>query len=297
MEGKMREEDTMLKFVNVKKQYESFALDLNMEVKPGMVTGLIGANGAGKSTSFKAALGLVSLDGGEITVFGKDSRKLTPQDKEKLGVVLSDAGFCEYLTILDIALILRHMYKKFSEEAFLNRCREFCLPLKQKVKEFSTGMKAKLKLLVAISHEAEFLILDEPTSGLDVVVREELLALLQDYLEEKEERSVLISSHISGDLEKFCDDFYMIHEGKIILHEDTDILLSTYGIIKADEKQYQNIEKLHLLRAKKEEFGYCLLTCNRQFYQENHPELIVEKSGIDDVILIMTKGEQIWQDC
>lgn len=284
----------MLKFTDVKKQYGAFALDISMEVKPGMVTGLIGANGAGKSTTFKAALDLISLDGGHITMFGKNVKELMPQDKEKLGVVLADSGFSEYLTVSDVAEILRHMYKKFAQEAFLTRCKEFGLPLKQKIKEFSTGMKAKLKLLVAISHGAELLILDEPTAGLDVVAREELLALLQDYLGETGERSVLISSHISSDLEKFCDDIYMIHEGKIILHEETDVLLSAYGIIKADEKQYQRLDKRALLRQKKEGFGHSLLTSDRQFYQESYPELVVEKGGIDDVILMMMKGEKVW---
>lgn len=284
----------MLKFTEVKKQYGTFTLDLSMEVKPGMVTGLIGANGAGKSTTFKAALNLISLDGGEISIFGKDFRTLTSQDKEKIGVVLADSGFSEYLTVSDVASILSRMYHKFSKDVFIKRCEKFGLPLKKKIKEFSTGMKAKLKLLVAISHEAELLILDEPTSGLDVGAREELLALLQDYLGEEGERSVLISSHISSDLEKFCDDIYMIDDGKIILHEETDVLLSEYGIIKTDEKQYQKLDKSAVQRCRKEGFGYSLLTNNRAFYQENYPELVVEKCGIDDVILLMTRGEQVW---
>ena len=135
-------------------------------------------------------------------------------------------------------------------------------------------MKAKLKLLTAISYGAELLILDEPTAGLDVVAREELLALLQDYLDEQEERSVLISSHIASDLEKFCDEIYMIHDGKIILHEETDILLGSYGILKVGEAQYDRLDKRAVLCRKKEEYGYCLLTDSRQFYRENEPELI-----------------------
>lgn len=283
----------MLKFAGVKKQYGSFVLDVSMEVKPGTVTGLIGANGAGKSTTFRAALNLIGTDSGEIRLFGKDVRMLTPQDKQKLGVVLSDSGFSEYLTVLDVAAILDAMYKEFSRERFLGRCEEFGLPFKKKIRDFSTGMKAKLKLLTAISYGAELLILDEPTAGLDVVAREELLALLQDYLGEQEERSVLISSHIASDLEKFCDEIYMIHDGKIILHEETDILLDSYGILKVGEAQYDRLDKRAVLCRKKEEYGYCLLTDSRQFYQENEPELIVEKCGIDDVILMMTKGESI----
>lgn len=283
----------MLKFAGVKKQYGSFVLDVSMEVKPGTVTGLIGANGAGKSTTFRAALNLIGTDSGEIRLFGKDVRMLTPQDKQKLGVVLSDSGFSEYLTVLDVAAILDAMYKEFSRERFLGRCEEFGLPFKKKIRDFSTGMKAKLKLLTAISYGAELLILDEPTAGLDVVAREELLALLQDYLGEQEERSVLISSHIASDLEKFCDEIYMIHDGKIILHEETDILLGSYGILKVGEAQYDRLDKRAVLCRKKEEYGYCLLTDSRQFYRENEPELIVEKCGIDDVILMMTKGESI----
>lgn len=283
----------MLKFAGVKKQYGSFVLDVSMEVKPGMVTGLIGANGAGKSTTFKAALNLIPTDGGEIRLFGKNVETLTPQDKEKLGVVLSDSGFSDWLTVNDVAVVLDAMYRDFSKEEFLWRCGEFGLPFKKKIRDFSTGMKAKLKLLVAISHEAKLLILDEPTAGLDVVGREELLALLQDYLGEQEERSVLISSHIASDLEKFCDDIYMIHDGKIILHEETDVLLGSYGILKVDGSQYEKMDKSAILCRKKEEFGYCLLTDSRQFYQENEPGLIVEKCGIDDVILLMTKGERV----
>lgn len=286
-------EAVMLKLDNVKKSYGTFTLDCSLEVQPGMITGMIGANGAGKSTTFKSALGLITVDGGTVTIFGKNIRELTAKDKEKIGVVLSDSGFSEYLTVQDVAAVLNRMYTKFSKEEFLEKCRRFGLPDKKKIKEFSTGMRAKLKLLAAISHGAELLILDEPTSGLDVVARDELLELLQDYLDEGGERSVLISSHISGDLEKYCDDLYMIHDGSIVLHEEMNVLLDEYGLIKVDETQYQNMEKGHVLRQKKESFGYALLTNQRQFYQENYPKLVVEKCGIDEVILMMTKGEKI----
>ena len=286
-------EAVMLKLDNVKKSYGTFTLDCSLEVQPGMITGMIGANGAGKSTTFKSALGLITVDGGTVTIFGKNIRELTAKDKEKIGVVLSDSGFSEYLTVQDVAAVLNRMYTKFSKEEFLEKCRRFGLPDKKKIKEFSTGMRAKLKLLAAISHGAELLILDEPTSGLDVVARDELLELLQDYLDEGGERSVLISSHISGDLEKYCDDLYMIHDGSIVLHEEMNVLLDEYGLIKVDETQYQNMEKGHVLRQKKESFGYALLTNQRQFYQKNYPKLVVEKCGIDEVILMMTKGEKI----
>lgn len=284
----------MLKLSGVKKQYDTFSLDCSLKVQPGMITGLIGANGAGKSTTFKAALGLIQIDSGEITIFGKNHEQLTTKDKEKIGVVLADSGFSEYLTVSDVAAIQKGMYTEFSKEDFIAQCQRFGLPLKKKIKEFSTGMKAKLKLLAAMSHGATLLILDEPTAGLDVVAREELLELLQEYLEQGEERSVLISSHISDDLEKFCDDIYMIYEGRVVLHEETNTLLDEYGVIKVDEEQYAKLEKAHLLRQKKESYGYRLLTSERRFYQENYPNLIVEKGSIDDVILMVTKGEKVW---
>lgn len=281
----------MLKLSHVKKNYGSFCLDCSFEVQAGRITGLIGANGAGKSTTFKAILGLISLDGGEIELFGKKHHALTPRDKEKLGVVLADSGFSEYLTINDVAGILKNMYPAFRQEDFLQKCKRFGLPEKKKIKEFSTGMRAKLKLLAAMSHGAEFLLLDEPTAGLDVVAREELLELLHDYLEEQEQRSVLISSHISSDLEKFCDDIYMIHEGKIVLHEETDVLLGSYGVLKVSTEWYDRLDQRYLLRKRKESFGYSLLTKERQFYQENYPQITVEKCSIDDVIMLMTRGD------
>lgn len=287
----------MLQLTDVKKNYGTFILDCSMQVQPGRITGLIGANGAGKSTTFKAILNLISIDAGEITVFGKPHDALTEKEKEDIGVALSDAGFSEYLTIKDVTAIMRGMYTKFDDVDFLAKCKRFGLPERKKIKEFSTGMKAKLKLLSAMSHGAKLLILDEPTAGLDVVAREELLELLQDYLDETgekgEERSVLISSHISSDLEKFCDDLYMIDNGKIILHEETGVLLDDYGILKVEEAQYDALDKSYVLCRKKESFGYSLLTNARQFYQENVPGIVIEKSGIDDVIIMMTKGERI----
>lgn len=283
----------MLKITEVKKSYGTFSLNCSLEVHPGMITGLIGTNGAGKSTTFKAALNLIPIDAGQITLFGKEHTALTPKDKEKIGVVLSDSGFSEYLTVKDVAAVMRHMYSEFEEKEFLDKCEKFNLPLKNKIKEFSTGMKAKLKLLAAMSHGARLLILDEPTAGLDVVAREELLEILQDYLEEMGERSILISSHISGDLEKLCDDLYMIDNGSIVLHEETGVLLDSYGLLKVDETQYHSMDKTYLLRKKKESFGYSLLTSEREFYQENYPKIVVEKSGVDDVILMMTKGEEV----
>lgn len=282
----------MVTIEKVQKSYGSFHLECSLEVQPGRITGLIGRNGVGKSTTFKALLGLIAIDGGTIQIFGKDIRELNQKDKQKIGAALSEWGFSGYLTVKAIVSILKNMYEDFEKEDFIKRCEQFQLPMDKKVKDFSTGMKAKLKVLVAMSHKANLLILDEPTAGLDVGVREEVLDMLRAYMEEDENRSILISSHISTDLEGLCDDIYMIHKGKIVLHEETDVLLSEYAVIKVDEQQYETMDKQYILRKKKESFGYSCLTNQRQFYQENYPKVVIEKGTIDDLILMMTGGEE-----
>lgn len=283
----------MLKMEHVRKNYESFSLNCSLEVKSGYVTGLIGKNGAGKSTVFKMILGLIAKDSGTIRLFDKEIQTLNDKEKQQLGVVLSDSGFSGYLTIHDIIPILDHLYEHFDKSFFVKQIQRFRLPQNQKIKEFSTGMKAKLKILTAISHHAKFLLLDEPTAGLDVTARDELLDMLREFMEQDESRSILISSHISTDLEPLCDDFYMIDEGKIIFHEDTDILLSNYALLKVTPQQYTNMDKRYILKYKKEIYGYNCLTNQKQYYLENEPNIAVENGTIDDVITMMSGGAEI----
>lgn len=282
----------MLEVKRLQKVYDTFELDCSFTVKSGRVTGLIGQNGAGKSTAFKAILGLIAKDSGKIVMFGKDIEQFTNQDKEQIGVALADSGFSGYLRIKDILLVLQAMYAEFDKEFFLRQMKHFHLPMDKKIKDFSTGMKAKLKVLVAVSHHAKLLILDEPTAGLDVVARDELLDILREFMEKDEERAILISSHISADLETLCDDLYMIDNGKIVLHEDSDVLLSDYAILKLDKQQFDTIDKQYILRVKKEVYGYRCLTNQKRYYLENYPEMVIEKGTIDDVILMMVRGNE-----
>lgn len=283
----------MLKIKDLKKSYDLFQLDVSFEIPRGCITGLIGANGAGKSTIFKGILDLISIDGGTIEIFGKDYKTLPKKEKEKLGVVLAESGFSGFLTVQDVAKILENMYSQFDKAMFFDYCKRYQLPLKKQIKEFSTGMKAKLKILTAISHKAEFLLLDEPTTGLDVLAREDLLSMLREYMEENENRTILISSHISTDLEGLCDDLYMIDNGKVVLHEEIDTLLGQYGLLKISSEQYDTLDKNYLLRKKRESWGYACLTNQKQFYLENYPSYTMEKGSIDEVITMMIKGEKI----
>lgn len=281
----------MLEVTNLKKKYDGFSLVCTLKVESGCITGLVGRNGAGKSTTFKSVLGLISKDSGEIKIFGKDIVNLTAEDKQKIGVILSNSGFSGYLNIRSISNILEAEYEAFDKKEFLNLCKHFELPIKKQIKEFSTGMKAKLNVLIALSHKAELLILDEPTSGLDVIAREEVLDMLRDYMEKNEKCSILISSHIASDLEKLCDQIYMIHNGNIILQEDTDVLLDSYALLKITKEVYEKMDKQYLLKVKKESWGYSCLTNQKQFYLDNYPDIAIEKGGIDDLISMMNGGE------
>lgn len=283
----------MLKIENLKKTYGEFTLDCSLEVKAGCVTGFIGKNGAGKSTAFKSVLNLIHPDEGNIKLFGKDVAALDIQDKQRLGVVLADSGFSGYLTIRDISCILSSMYKKHENQRFFAMCEEAGLPGDKQLKELSTGMRTKLKLLIALSHAPDFLILDEPTVGLDVIARDEMLKYLRTYMEEDENRSILISSHISSDLEGMCDDIYMIHEGSIVFHEEMDLLLSNYALLKLNVEQFNHIDKQYILRYKKEPYGFCCITGERQFYIDNYPDVVVEKGNVDDLMIMMTGGDRL----
>lgn len=281
----------MLKLKDVEKKYADFSLNCSLAVEPGQIIGLVGRNGAGKSTTFKIALGLLSYQAGEVSLLGKPLEELNEEDRQRLGVSLSEAGFSEYLAIQDIIPMLNTFYRQFQKEFFLQKCADFQLPLKKAIKDFSTGMKARLKILIAVSHQASLLILDEPTAGLDVVAREEILSLLQEYMEQDETRSILISSHISKDLEQLCDALYFIDQGTIILREDTDVLLDEYGLLKMTEEQYEQIEKDYLIAVKKTGFCYQVLTKQRQFYLENYPEIVLEKTSVDEIILMIMGGK------
>ena len=283
----------MMEINGLVKKYKDFALNCSMKVERGCITGLVGENGAGKSTSFKAALGLISYDSGDIKLMGKAPSELTESEKQQIGVTLAESGFSGYLKVKDIVPVMAAMYPGFERERFLSLCRRFSIPQDKYIKEFSTGMKAKLKVLVAVTHNADFLLLDEPTTGLDVTARESILDLFRGYMEEDESRSILISSHISSDLEGLCDDIYIIHEGKIVLHEDMDNLLNEYGLIKADDGQYARLDKEHILSVRRTPFGYECLTDQKGYYRENYPDIVVENGSLDEAITMMTGGERL----
>lgn len=283
----------MIAAKNLKKNYERFSLDVDFEIPQGRITGFVGKNGAGKSTTIKLILGLIKPDGGEITLMGTKAHRLLAKEKENIGAALAESGFCPYLKISDIIKILKKAYPGFDENRFRNECMIMNLPFDKPLKEFSTGMKAKIKVLCALSHNAKLLIMDEPTAGLDVEARGAVLDMIRDYMAEDESRTVLITSHISSDLESICDDIYLINDGRVILHEDTDVILGEYGILKVDKEAYENIDKTYLEKSIETSYGYLCITKQKQYYKENYPQIVVENANIDELILMLTGGAKL----
>lgn len=280
----------MIIMQDVRKKYGDYEFRMSMEIPHSRITGLVGKNGAGKSTAIKLMLGLAKPDSGSISVLGSEGRELSPAVKQKIGVSLAESGFSSQLSIEDMKHILSKMYREFDRQLFTKQCEKMKLPEKKKMKDFSTGMKAKLKVLTALTHNADLLILDEPTAGLDIEARNEILDLLREYVTHNEKSSILITSHIATDLESLCDDIYLIHDGKMIIHEDTDVILEQYGVLKVSEEQYEKLDQKAILKSCRESYGYACFTSDRKFYQENYPGIVVEKGGIDELILMMTGG-------
>ena len=281
----------MIEIENFIKQYRDFSLEISMSIPDGKVVGIIGKNGCGKSTTIKAILGLVKPTSGSVRVFGTEARELAPRDKEKIGVALSDSMFSTQLTVEDVIAILRAMYRDFDEAFFREMAVKMNLPLKKQMKDFSTGMKAKVKVLSALSHKARLLILDEPTSGLDVEARNEIIRFLKDYVAAND-CSILITSHISTDLEGLCDEFYLFSGGKIVLHESEESIANHYGTVQIPFELFDSIDSTRISGHKKEMFGYACVTNDKDYFAKNHPELKVKPASIDDLIILLGGTEE-----
>lgn len=279
-----------LQIQNVKKSYPGFDLDLSLDVPEDTVIGVLGLNGAGKSTLFKCILGLDQLDGGQILLDGIPVQELSPAQKERIGVVFPASFFPPLFTAKNIEDVMAASYREFDKDHYEQLLKRFELPEKKKIKDFSTGMTARLKVICALCHNADLLILDEPTAGLDVLARDEILDLLREYMEVPG-RTILISSHISSDLETFCDSFCLIHKGRIIWSEDADTLNADYGVAQLNDTQLHALGDDAFLATEKTGYGVNALTKDRRYVQENLPDVPLEKASLDDVMEIMIRGE------
>lgn len=270
---------------NLTKRYKDFTLDnITFSLPTGCIMGLIGENGAGKSTTIKLLLDLVTRDEGEISLLGTDAHGAPSSLREQLGVVMDECCFPENLTLREINRLLKTIYQSWEENTFASYTTRFSLPENKAVKEYSKGMKMKLAIAVALSHQSKLLILDEATGGLDPVVRDEILDVFLEFIQE-EDHSILISSHIISDLEKICDYITFIHQGKLLLSAEKDDLLSRYGILKCSEEDLQKIPSSSIHGVRKNSFGISALIDRKA----GIPGAVVDPATLEDIMLFYIK--------
>ena len=275
------------------KNYKEFSLsDVSFEVPQGAIVGLIGENGAGKSTTLNAILGLIHKDAGEISIMGSPIEELSLDMKEKIGVVFDGTNFSEELTPKKLNKLLKGIYTSWDEDFFVSLLKKLSLPFQKKIKSFSKGMKAKLSIAVAFAHHPKLLILDEATSGLDPIVRDHILDMFLDFVQD-EENSILVSSHITTDLEKVADYIVFIHEGQLIFSKPKDELLEHYGIVKCGAAQFEALNQQDIIAYRKQDYEWQVLVSDRQSAEKKYPKAMVIPATIDEIMLLYVKGEVI----
>ena len=278
--------EAILEIQGLCKRYADFQLsDISLSMAPGTITGLVGANGAGKSTAIKLILNLIRRDAGNIRVFGQDNLTEEAAVKERIGVVFDEPCFHDILTPLQISGYMHGLYGRWDETLFRRYLSAFSLPEKKPVKDFSRGMKMKLSIAAAMSHGAELLILDEPTSGLDPLVRDEILDIFLEFLQE-ESHAILLSSHITSDLDKIADTIALLDHGRLLFHEEKDALRDKYALVKGSREQLAALED-RLIGLRENRFGFEGL-CLRQDVRRL-PELTAERPTIEEIMLFFTK--------
>ena len=282
----------ILKNVNKKYEKSNFAIkDISFSVPEGSIVGFIGENGAGKSTTMNCILNVIRRDSGTIEIFG---REMTDEDidiRENIGVVYDSNNFPEYLTAKQLADILGRIYSKWDDFCFEQFLRRFGLPESQKIKTYSRGMSMKLAIAVALSHDSKLLILDEATSVLDPIMRDEILDVLLEFVKQ-ENHSILLSSHITSDLEKIADYIVFIHKGEIILNKTKDELIYEYGVIRCSENDFHNILSEDILSSMKKDYQIDVLIKNRKLIEKKYKNLIVDSVSLDEIMLLLVKGER-----
>lgn len=274
----------------VKKYDDKFELGpIDLEIPEGRIVGLIGENGAGKTTLIKTILNIIHSNEGTIKVFDKEIQKSESEIKEEIGVVLDNMFFPELLTPLDINSIMSGIYKKWDQNLFMKYMNDFSLPKKQMMKSMSKGMRKKLEIATALSHHPNLLILDEPTSGLDPVVRNEVLDLFLNFLQD-EHHTILLSTHITSDLEHIADHIVFLDQGKIVLNKSRDEIIDHYGILKCDIDQFNTISKEDMICYKKNKYHYDILVNDKHKMSKKYKNFIIDNITLEELMVLMVKG-------
>lgn len=284
--------DTIIQVENLTKQYSDFKLDhVSFSIPKGTIMGLIGENGAGKSTTIKAMLDLINKDDGEVTFWGKKLSS-SKQLKEDIGVVFDGINFYETLTPIKVGKISSAAYKQWDERLYRDYLKRFQLPADKEIKTLSKGMRMKLCIAVALSHKPKLLILDEATSGLDPVMRDDMMDVFLEFVQD-ENHSILMSSHITTDLEKVADYITFIHEGKVLFCKTKDELRYHYGIIRCGAGVFDQIDKEEILAFRKDDYQWNVLVADKEKARKKYKTAVVDDATIDDILLLYVKGEQV----
>lgn len=272
------------------KTYKDFMLNgVSFSVPCGSIVGLIGENGAGKSTTINAVLGLIQKEAGSICVLGKEQPD--NEIKEQIGVVFDGNNYPEIFSTRKLNRVMKDIYHSWEGHTFLNLLKKFSLPTDKPIKQFSKGMKMKLAIAVALSHNSKLLILDEATSGLDPVIRDDILDILLDFAQD-ETHSILISSHITTDLEKIADYIVFIHEGQVVFSKPKDELIEQYGIIKCGAAQFEALDKSDIIVYRKMDYEWQVLVADRVAMKKKYPKALIVSASIDEIMLLYVKGER-----
>lgn len=283
--------ENILEIKNLTKEYANFKLDnVSFSLPKGAIMGLIGENGAGKSTTINAILDLINKDGGEVTFWG-EKLSSSKQLKEDIGVVFDNINFHQTLTPDKICKISRAAYKQWDEKLYRDYLKRFGIPDDKEIKTMSKGTKMKLGIAVALSHKPKLLILDEATSGLDPVMRDDILDVFLDFVQD-EEHSILISSHITTDLEKVADYITFIHQGKVLFSKTKDELRYKYGIIRCGSDTFGQIDKSEILAYRKNDYQWDVLVGDKEKAKREYKNAVVDDATIDDIMLLYVKGEK-----
>ena len=288
----MEEINNVIELKNVVRDYGDFKLDhISFAVPEGSVCGFIGQNGAGKTTTINLILDIINRDEGEINLFGKPVDQNHAYVREDVGVVFDEMGFHEFMTAKDINIMMKNIYKNWDEKVFFEYLRKFSLPSKKKCGAFSRGMRMKLQIAAALSHKAKLLIMDEPTSGLDPIVRNEIIGIFRDFVVE-EDHTILLSSHITGDLEKIADEVVFIDGGKIVLSGNKDEILEKHGILKCKKEEASKVSEALIVGVEEEAYSTSILVNDRHAAAKLYPDMVMEEAALEDIMIYYVNAEK-----
>ena len=276
----------------VKRYDNKFELGkIDLKIQSGTIVGLIGENGAGKTTLIKSILNILHIDEGTIKVFDKDYKKEEAIIKEDIGVVLDNMFLPEIIYVKDINSIMKDIYKNWDTDLFFQYLKDFQIDRNKQIKSLSKGMRKKVEIITALSHHPKLLILDEATSGLDPVVRNEILDIFLNFISD-EEHTILLSTHITSDLEHIADNIVFIDQGKIVLDDTRDNIMDNYGVLKCDIEYFKNIEKEDIISYRKGKYNYDILIKNVSKMSKKYKSCIIDKVTLEDMMVLMIKGEK-----